>query len=291
MFAKENKEKKYNLQVQTSNGEDKKFYFISGLPRSGSTLLCNILNQNPRFHATSTSGVLDMLLAIRNNWNNIVEFKATRNDLAKMRVLRGMLQSFYADLDKAVIFDKSRGWPGFLEMAESLLGHKAKVLVCVRDVRDVLSSFEKLWRKESKSGQISQEKANMLKFQTIEGRCDVFLSNNQPVGSAYNRIKDALARGYGDRMHFVFFEELTSDPQKIMRAVYEFIGEDYFDHDFDNVEQTTNEDDFFHGFKDLHTIRRKVRPVYSDWREVLGTFAARYEVLNFWDTNKQDKNK
>jgi sulfotransferase len=250
-------------------------------------LLCNILNQNPRFHATSTSGVLDMLLAIRNNWNNIVEFKATRNDLAKMRVLRGMLQSFYADLDKAIIFDKSRGWPGFLEMSESLLGHKAKVLVCVRDVRDVLSSFEKLWRKESKSGQIEQEKTNFLKFQTVEGRCEVFMNTNQPVGSAYNRIKDALARGYGDRMHFVFFDELTSNPKQVMQNIYTFLREDYFAHNFDNVEQTTNEDDFFHGFKDLHTIRNKVRPVYSDWKEVLGDFAAKYENLNFWDKDRK----
>ena len=288
MFTKKD-EQKYNLHIQTSTGEDKKFCFISGLPRSGSTLLCNILNQNPRFHATSTSGVLDMLLAIRNNWNNIVEFKATRNDFAKMRVLRGMLQSFYADLDKAIIFDKSRGWPGFLEMAESLLGHKAKVLVCVRDVRDVLSSFEKLWRKESKSGQIEQEKTNFLKFQTVEGRCEVFMNTNQPVGSAYNRIKDALARGYGDRMHFVFFDELTTKPKETMKNIYAFLGEDYFAHNFDNVEQTTNEDDFFHGFKDLHTIRNKVRPVYSDWREVLGDFAVKYENLNFWDTYRKDK--
>jgi sulfotransferase len=276
-----------NLHTHTSEGELKNFCFISGLPRSGSTLLCNILNQNKRFHATSTSGVLDMLLAIRNNWNNIVEFKATRNDFAKMRVLRGMLQSFYADQDKAIIFDKSRGWPGFLEMAESLLGNKAKVLVCVRDVRDVLSSFEKLWRKESKSGQISQEKTHFLKFQTIEGRCEVFLNADQPVGSAYNRIKDALARGYGDRMHFIFFEELTTEPEKVMRGVYEFLGEKYFDHDFANVEQTTQEDDFFHGFKDLHTIRKIVRPVPSDWKEILGEFAERYGKLNFWENGRK----
>lgn len=38
--------------------EAKKYYFISGLPRSGSTLLANILAQNPRFHATATSGIL-----------------------------------------------------------------------------------------------------------------------------------------------------------------------------------------------------------------------------------------
>jgi len=290
--AKNTEEQNHNLYIQTTDGENKQFCFISGLPRSGSTLLCNILNQNPRFHATSTSGVLDMLLAIRNNWNNIVEFKATRNDFAKMRVLRAMLQAFYADIDKAVIFDKSRGWPGFLEMAESLLGSKAKVLVPVRDIRDVLSSFEKLWRKESKSGQIEQEKSNFLKFQTVEGRCEIFMNTNQPVGSAYNRVKDALARGFADRMYFIFFDELTTNPEETMRGVYEFLGEKYYDHDFSNVEQTTHEDDFFHGFKDLHTIRNKVKPVPSDWMEVLGSFAQKFASLNFWDKYRnKDKDK
>jgi len=43
-----------------------KIHFISGLPRSGSTLLAAILRQNPRFHAAMTSpvgGLVDRILA------------------------------------------------------------------------------------------------------------------------------------------------------------------------------------------------------------------------------------
>jgi sulfotransferase len=267
----------------TSAGEHKSIYFISGLPRSGSTLLCNILNQNPRFRATATSGVLDMLLIIRNNWNAIAAFKAVRNEPAKLRVIRAMLYSFYADIDKPIIFDKSRGWPGYFEMVEEILGHRAKSLICVRDIRDVLASFEKLWRKESKTNQISQERALPNNFQTVEDRCKVWLKTDQPVGNAYNRVKDALQRGYGDRMHFVFFNELTSKPRETMKSIYTFLGEEYFNHDFSNVEQSTQEDDFFHGFTDLHTIRSQVAPVSSNWKEVLGSSAEQYGNLNFWD--------
>lgn len=272
-----------DLSYRTSNKEEKSFYFIAGLPRSGSTLLCNILNQNPRCHATSTSGVLEMLLAIRNNWNNIVAFKATRNEEAKLRVLRGMLHSFYADIDKPLIFDKSRGWPGHLELAETILGCKAKVLVPVRDVRDILASFEKIWRKDSRTGQIPQEKNHPIEFQTVEGRSDIWMRANQPVGSALNRVKDALRRGYGDRMFFVRFEDLSVKPKKTMEEIYRFLGEEPFVHDFENVEQTTKEDDFFHGFTDLHTIRRKVEPVPSNWKEILGPKAEKYQAFNFWE--------
>ncbi len=266
----------------TSGGAEKKFYLISGLPRSGSTLLCNILNQNPRFRATPTSGVLQMLLAIRNNWNSIAAFSAVRNEPAKLRVLRAMLVAFYEDVDKPVIFDKNRGWPGHFEMAEELLGYKPKMLVTVRDVRDVLASFEKLWRKESRTGRTPQERGHPEEMKTITGRAEVMMRSKQPVGDSYNRMKDALQRGHGDSMHFVTFENLTSKPAEVMAEVYRFLGEEPFAHDFENVEQTTQEDDFFHGFTDLHTIRREVKPVPSDWREILGPFAESFGKFNFW---------
>lgn len=271
-----------NKDFLTSTGEDKSIVTISGLPRSGSTLLCNILNQNPRFHATATSGVLSMLLLVKNNWNAIVEFRAVRNESAKLRVLRSMLFSFYADQDKKIIFDKSRGWPQQLEMLESILGHKAKMLVTVRDLRDVLSSFEKLWRKESKTGQTSQEKDFPIEFQSVAGRAEVMMRANQPVGSSYQKMKDALLRGFADRMHFIFFEELTTNPEKVLRAVYKFLGEPYFEHDFANIAQSTKEDDFFHGFTDLHQIRNEVKPVPSDWQVILGEVGTKYENYNFW---------
>ena len=90
-------------------------------------------------------------------------------------------------------------------------------------------------------------------------------------------------------MHFIFFDELTSNPKEVIDGVYKFLGEPPFKHDFDNVEQTTHEDDFFHGFKDLHTIRKQVLPIPPDWREILGDFAERYASLNFWDKYRRYK--
>ena len=41
-----------------------KIFFQSSLPRAGSTLLQNILGQNPNFYVTPTSGVLELLFSI-----------------------------------------------------------------------------------------------------------------------------------------------------------------------------------------------------------------------------------
>jgi sulfotransferase len=197
-------------------------------------------------------------------------------------VLRGILESFYADSEKPVIFDKCRGWLSLLEMAESVLGHKAKVLVPVRDVRDVLASFEKLWRETSKTKQVGQEAANYFKFQTVEGRTETWLSADQPVGLAYNRVQDAIRRGFTDRMFLVDFDDLTRHPGETMRKIYAFLEEPYFSHNFNHVEQVTWEDDDVHGFKGLHTIRHKVEPMETQWPKVLGAFAEKYGNLNFW---------
>ncbi len=261
----------------------KTIHFVAGLPRSGSTLLCNILNQNPEFTATATSGILDIVLAIRNQWENVNTFQAAPNKTGKDDVVRGILYNYYSRTPEPVIFDKSRAWPAYLELAEFILGKRAKILVPVRDITDVLASFEMLYRKNAHNWQFPQEKTNFAEFQTVEGRASIFMKNDQPVGIAYNRIRDALARGYSNRMHFVEFEELTSQPERAMEKIYNFLEHDEYAHNFDNVEQTTSENDDVHGIPGLHTIRNKVTSVPKIAKEVLGddTFK-KYSNAEFW---------
>ena len=261
---------------------DRKFYFAGGLPRAGSTLLMNILAQNPRFHATHTSGCMDVCFNVRNQWNNLIEHKAHPNDAALQRVLRAILYAYYEDVQKPVIIDKCRGWLSLIEMAEHALGHQMKILVPVRDIRDVLASFEKLWRANAGTSQLSGESQNYFDFQTTAGRCNFWAHKSQPVGLAYNRIRDALQRGFRDRMHFVHFERLTTSPEAVLGGIYQFLGEEPFVHNYNHVEQVTVEDDTVHGLRDLHTIRNKVEPSPAQWPDILGPAAEKYANQNFW---------
>lgn len=260
---------------------DKTIHVIAGLPRSGSTLLANILAQNPRFEATATSAILAIILNIREQWDPL--FAATPNEQAKIDVMRGVLHSYYRQSTRPVVFDKCRGWLAALETAELLLERKVKVLVPVRDMRDILASFEKLWRHNASTTQIPQEKKYPLQFESLEGRCDVWLQKAEPLGLAYMRIEDALARGFRDRLHFVHFEQLTRRPGETMRKIYDFLEEAPFEHDFDHVEQVTWEDDAVHGFKGLHDIRPKVEPIAPQYPNVLGKLAEKYKGTYVWD--------
>lgn len=252
---------------------DKRIYFLAGLPRSGSTLLANILAQHPNMHVTPTSGIVDMLVNVRNHWDRNDAFRAMERELSeqvKGTVLRAMLQAYFSHASEPVCIDKNRFWAEFLEMAAVLVGgrDRVKVIMTVRDLRDVLASFERLYRKTSALGQLPQEAGLALKFKTALGRVEVFIDDGQPVGRAYNAIRDAVTRGWKDCMHFVDYEDLTHRPDATLAGIYEFLGESPCAHDFTNVEQVTFEDDFAYGFKDLHVIRQHVLPQAPQWPTV-----------------------
>lgn len=262
---------------------EKKVYFVAGLPRSGSTLLLNILGQNPRFYVTPTSGILGILVQTRNAWDKSDAFRSLMRDESEMikgNVMRSILGAYFAHTDRPVCFDKNRNWTEYLEMAGALVGgaEKVRVLVAVRDLRDIVASFEKLYRRTSALSQIPQEAGDPMAMKTAVGRLTVFIDNRQPVGRAFNAVRDAVTRGWRRNMHFVEYGALTHTPEKTMAAIYDFLEEPRFSHDFDNVEQITYEDDSVHGFKDLHTIRRRVRPQKPQWPTVYDDTVLHHKV-------------
>ena len=90
----------------------KTLHFLSGIPRSGSTVLAAILNQNPLTHVSTTSGLVHALDGLANTWHSaglLNENDPERKKLAQ--TMRGAIDAFYEDTDKPVVIDKGRGWP------------------------------------------------------------------------------------------------------------------------------------------------------------------------------------
>lgn len=261
--------------------------FIAGLPRSGSTLLCNLLMQNPRFYASETSGLVDILALIRNSWDKFPEMKAISNEVSEFRkkaVCRAIIENYYSDINREIVFDKSRNWLNYVEFIEEILDRKIKILVVVRNIREILASFEKIYRQTGKTRQPKEEQQNLVKCQMVEQRCALWASSDGIVGVPYNIIKSALQRDLADRMFFVKFEELTGNPKFTMSQIYDFLQENYFQHDFDNVEQITVEDDTVYGYpKDsLHKIRTRVEQILPQYPKILGDAADLYKGQELW---------
>jgi sulfotransferase len=271
----------------------KQLIFVSGLPKAGSTLLMNLLAQNPLVHSTATSGLHEIGYIAR-QFNQTEEFKTIPNPkdgetLFYDYVKGGCENAFNRLTDRPVVADKCRSWVGHLDMLFAIWPD-AKVLVPVRDMRGILSSFEKKWRKHPFPF-TGVEKASPQNWTTVEKRAQGWLQI-PPLGIAVERLSDA-ARRHKDKLHFVHFEALTENPAETMRGVWEYVSSmpddtpagwrcalnNYlvqckekmweFPHDFENVEQYTKEHELGWPYGD-HEIRNKVAPVKPDWNEVLG---------------------
>jgi sulfotransferase len=250
---------------------EQRIVFNSSFPRSGSTLLQNILAQNPRFYCSPTSGVVNLLLAARTKYSSIEMFKAQDPGLMRdgfLRFCRRGMEGFYEGItDKPICVDKSRVWFHYYEWLDAFYP-SPKIIVCIRDLRAVLSSMEKLFRKHRYREDPAdiEERMNMT---TVTARVTHWLNSN-PVGLTALRLVGAIETGAIRHLHIIRFEDLTARPAETMKKAYAYFGEAYFEHNFEDVRQVTREDDSQYAFYGDHSIRPKVQPVPSDFRGVLG---------------------
>lgn len=248
-----------------------KIFFQSSLPRAGSTLLQNILGQNPDFYVTPTSGVLELLFAARGNYTNDNAFKAQDPELMKKGWLsfchQGIQGFFNGITNKKYVVDKSRGWGIHYNFLNSFYPNP-KIVCMVRDLRSIYASMEKNFRKnqDKDSGIVNWSE---MKGTTTAKRVDHW-AQTPPIGIAVERLKQMIDEGIDKNILFIRFEDLTSNPETELNKVYDFFGVDRYQHDFQNVEQLTQEDDTVHGIFGDHTIRKEVKPVPEKYNEYLG---------------------
>lgn len=257
----------------------KTIYFINGMPRSGSTLLCNILAQNPQFHVTPTSGLSELIRGVHQFWRSSPIIKASETPEKQLQIIKDLFESYHADTDRPIVFNKSRGWTTLIELIENALGRPIKILTTTRKISCILASLEKLYRKEIKL--INSPMETGPRMGTLEGRIATWTAEDGLVGSTFNNIRDAVMRGHREKIKFIDFDDMTSTPKRVIQNVYEFLGEPYYDHNFNSVSQYTKENDAEHGFTDLHTIRPQIKPVKDDSKEILGHMWEQFKDFHY----------
>lgn len=253
----------------------KKVIYVSGLPRSMTTLLCNVLSNNPRIGGGETSPLLEFLYGARGNYSTVPEVKSALTDEIMHKSFlsfcrHGMDGYAQAITDKEIYLDKSRGWLYYSEFLREFYP-EAKIIVMVRDIRAILSSFEKKWR-DNPSINDNRDIPSKQQFITVDNRCDHWLSE-PPLGIGLQRLSNAVQTKTIKNMLVVKAEDLCKNPKTAMQRVYEFIEEPYFELDYDSVKQMTVENDRISSFGIYgdHKIRPNIEPLKKDWDELLGT--------------------
>jgi sulfotransferase len=258
---------------------DRKFHFISGLPRSGSTLLAALLLQNPRFHTGMTSPVGTLFSGMLAQFSAGSEFGPVISHEQRRRLLGGLFDSYYADqTGKELILDTNRMWCAKLPAVLDLFPD-AKIIACVRNVAWVMDSIERLYRAnpyENTKLFVDDTERN-----TVYSRVDTLAQRNRLVGFPWAALKEAYFGEHAKSLLVVDYDLLTQAPEKVLRLIYEFVGEPWFAHDFEHVEYDAPAFDEALGLSGLHRVRPKV--ALEARRTILPPdLFEQYSKLSFW---------
>jgi hypothetical protein len=248
---------------------NKTLHFLSGIPRSGSTVLAAILNQNPATHVSTTSGLVHALDGLANTWHSqglLNDNDPERKKLAQ--TMRGMIDAFYEDTDKPVIIDKGRGWPIPVIMGamSQVIGHKPKIIATVRSVPDCMASFVRVAKPTD---------------------LDEFMATGQ-LADHLKAAYISLQEGYiydPESFLFVEYDDLLADPKGQLDRIHEFLGLEPFAYDFSNIDGSSvkEDDENIHGYAGMHDIKPKLERQHKENpKDVLQHHYAAFCQPEFW---------
>jgi sulfotransferase len=242
--------------MSSTQAPGRRFHFISGLPRSGSTLLSGILLQNPRFHAGMTSPVGSLCTAVLGQVSAGTEFAPVVGRDKRKALLRGLFDSYYADAGREVVFDTNRSWCARLPLLQDLFPG-SKTIACVRNVAWIMDSFERMYRTNPYEHTRLFGAAGARG--TVYSRLEGLAQHDQTVGLSWSALREAFYGEHASSLLVVDYELLTRAPAKVMPLIYDFLGETCFEHDFDNVDYDAEEFDQQLGAPGLHKVRAQVK--------------------------------
>lgn len=261
------------------------YHFISGLPRSGSTLLSGILRQNPDIYASMSgpvAGLFETILAqlsAGNEMSTMVSYEQRKS------LLQGLFESYYYDKSNRIVFDTNRSWTAKFSAILTVFPN-AKIICLVRDVAWIMDSFERLYRQNPFEN--TRIFASPQQRATVYTRLDYLAGPNSIVGYPWNSLKEACYSEFADRLMLIDYDILVRKPKEILNHVYEFIDEEAFDHDFDCVDYDAPKFDYQLGIDGLHRVHKTVEPRPRE--SVLPPdLIRRYSSMSFW-RHMQDSN-
>ena len=261
--------------------QKKTYFFLSGLPRSGTTLLGAILEQNPNIYVGATSPVLEFLV----NFDNIFKFNKTYHAFPKedfrVRTMSRIPDDWYSDVDKPIIIDKNHGWTGAISYAELFSGN-IKIICTVRSILEILSSWIILNRKSPDSF-IDKELKSLNFALTDDYRCDLLMRKNHGnVEQSLYALKKGLTE-HPNCLHLIEYDDLINNTENIINGIYRFLELPIYKHKYDNIEHINLENDLSHGMPEMHKVKPTISRSENNPLDILSErIIKKYSDLEFW---------
>jgi sulfotransferase len=221
----------------------KRYIGLSGLPRTGSTLLSSILSQNPEIHAEGNSAVCqlmwDMQCSVYNS--SILQLTVSHRIDTGIELIKNIPDMYYKDVTASTVIDKCKSWtlPENMAILNTYFEHKPKVLVLERPLLEIVRSFVALRQTNNWQGDLEAELLDDW---------------SEPIMRSYEGVKWAKANNKGEFL-FVQYDDLLNNTKSTIDKIYEFCELESFEHDFNNIVNKHPENDTIYGMLGQHDIR------------------------------------
>lgn len=238
-----------------------RFVGVTGLPRAGSTLLCQLLAAHPDIHCEGQSSPLcNALLGIRrmvsedqfflSQLDN--SFERSYRHLAS--AMRGFLRGWHQGCGKTVVVDKNRAWLHAIEMLLHI-EPEARLIVCLRELGQVYGSIESQHQRTILVDFID----HLADFDRF-GRADMLFAKDKAIGAPLVSLQAVvdLPKSVQERLYFVRFEDLMEQPAKCMSHLYAWLGLPPFEIDPEDLKTGIQESDSHYHMKYLHQQSRRI---------------------------------
>jgi sulfotransferase len=204
-----------------------KFVGVTGLPRAGSTLLCQLLAQHPDIHCEGHSSPLcNTLLGIRRMVSDDSfflsqldnSFDTSYGHLAT--AMQGFCRGWYGDILKKVVVDKNRAWLHAIELLLRL-EPDARLIVCLRELGQIYGSIEAQHQRT-----ILVDFIDHLADYDRFGRADMLFAKDKAIGSpliSLHAVPD-LPKQVQEHLYFLRFEDLMDQPATCMAHLCAWLG-------------------------------------------------------------------
>ena len=218
----------------------KKLHFCGGLPRSGSTVLMNILQQNSRIFTTGTCALPEILhthILLKSRYRESFQaMSVDQADSAMFGLIHGATKGWFEGLtDKPVVISKNRMWSDLFHLYKN-----SKYIVTVRDPRDIVESFEKINNRTlalHSFGDRNVLTPAMHKHEKYQYYFEESNALSTSLTKEVPRMMEASLRNENNVL-FVRYEDFTQEPVYILKKIYKFLEEDWFEHDLNHILQS-----------------------------------------------------
>jgi len=253
---------------------EKRIHFLSGLPRTGSTLLGSLLNQNPHVYVSPTSPLYPLLNSTNEEFNVLnLQYTFDQKGISD-KVYRSLVDAFYPqDREFPIVFDKHRGWPKHVDAIREFIDQEPRIVCTVRPIAEIIASYITLADRDPDNFIDAHLKRD---GQEVTNEARAFLLWSFYLKVPYECMIIGL-KMHPESLLLIEYDQLAFEPERAMQRVYDFCGMEPFEHNFEDIENSCAEaKDEAWGLKDLHAIRSTVCKTSVDPLEYLPRAAIDY---------------